>query len=344
MNKNSGNKNDGLKNDGYQNNGHKNGRIDITVIGAAVEDILAGPVDPSVFEIGSMPMDFIKTSFGGDALNEAVILSRLGAKTELITKLGKDDVGVRTADFLKENNVKIEHAVCTAEYPSSVNIVLIDENGERYFLTNPSSCLRKLSEEDILPYVNKMADIVSFASIFVSPMLDIPTLERLFDAITKHKKILLTDMTKPKKGEKLENLLGCLPYIDFFLTNEDEAAMLTDCSDAYENARRIVNAGAGCAVIKCGKNGCIIRNGEETIEIPAYQGCRAVDTTGAGDSFAAGFLYGLSRGFSIKDCGRFACAVASCVVEKVGGSESLDSIDEPMRRFENFDICVRIHQ
>lgn len=225
-----------------------------------------------------------------------------------------------------------------------------------------------------------MAGIVSFASIFVSPVLDIPAMERVFRAIkkgtvraddneacnfikkevgsvaneahnsiknnvnceektvTEHERILLTDMTKPKKGEKLENLCGCLSYIDFFLANEDEAAMLTDCRDPFENANRIVSSGAGCAVIKRGKNGCIIRKQEETFEIPAYPGCKVVDTTGAGDSFAAGFLYGLSRGFSVQDCGRFACAVASCVVEEVGGSQLLDSLGEPMRRFEQIRL------
>ncbi|WP_081676169.1 carbohydrate kinase family protein [Butyrivibrio sp. AC2005] len=312
-----------------------NGEPEITVIGAAVMDILAGPAGPEVFQTGSMPMNYIRTSFGGDALNEAVVLSKLGKKTELITRLGTDETGERTQTFLSTNGVSLVHSTICDEYPSSVNIVLVDEKGERYFLTDPATCLRKLSAEDILPHVGEMADIVSFASIFVSPILDIPSLERVFREIkSENSRILLTDMTKPKRGEKLSDIDCFLPYIDYFLANEDEISMLTDCKDAYENAAKVVEAGAGCAVIKRGSKGCIIKTATVCYEIPAYHDCKVVDSTGAGDSFAAGFLYGLSEGFSLRDCGRFACAVASCVVEKVGGSEGIVSDEEPFRRFE----------
>ena len=149
-----------------------NNSLDITVIGAAVMDVLAGAAGTEVFDTGSMPMEYIRTSYGGDALNEAVVLSKLGKRTELITRLGEDDAGGRTTQFLRDNGVRIQRATVSDEYPSSVNIVLVDEKGERYFLTDPKSCLRKLSEEDIVPYIEDMAGIISFASIFVSPLLD----------------------------------------------------------------------------------------------------------------------------------------------------------------------------
>ncbi|MCR5343989.1 MAG: epoxyqueuosine reductase QueH [Butyrivibrio sp.] len=311
--------------------------VDISVIGAAVMDVLAGPVNPGVFDIGSIPMEFIRTSFGGDALNEAVVLSRLGKKTELITRLGTDEAGDRTKVFLNENGVSTERSAISDEFPSSVNIVLVDEKGERFFLTDPKSCLRKLSEEDILAHADSLGGIVSFASIFVSPVLGIPAMERVFKAIkngSDFKRTLLTDMTKPKKGEKLSDIACFLPYIDYYLANEDEIAMLTDCRDAKENAGKVVAAGAGCAVIKRGSKGCLIKTADKCYEIPAYPDCKVIDSTGAGDSFAAGFLYGLSEGYSLDDCGRFACAVASCAVEKVGGSEGIDSADEPLKRYK----------
>ena len=75
---------------------------DITVIGAAIIDVLAGPVDESVFEKGSQPVNSTRLAFGGDALNEAVVLSQLGAKVELISKVGNDEAGKRVLDFLQE--------------------------------------------------------------------------------------------------------------------------------------------------------------------------------------------------------------------------------------------------
>ncbi|WP_051656605.1 carbohydrate kinase family protein [Butyrivibrio sp. AE3004] len=322
--------------------------VKISIIGGAVLDVLAGAAGPEVFETGSMPMDYIRTSFGGDALNEAVVLSRLGKKTELITRLGNDEVGNRICAFLDENGVSHDKTIMTDEYASSTNIVLVDKKGERFFLTDPASSQRKLFEDDIAKSTDEMADIVSFASIFVSPPLKPENLGRLFRQIKK-RRIILTDMTKPKNGEKLQDLRSCLPYIDYFLANNDEISMLTGESVPRENAELLIKEGVGCAVIKLGAKGCIIKTADAFYEIPAYSDCKVIDTTGAGDSFAAGFLYGLSEKFSLKDCGLFGCAVASCVVENIGGAEGVKSLEEPLQRFEKMkagynkncdDLCL----
>ena len=78
---------------------------DITIIGAAILDILAAPINNSIFQKGSLPMETISLSFGGDALNEAVVLSQLGVDVELISKVGNDEAGKRILDFLKEKGV-----------------------------------------------------------------------------------------------------------------------------------------------------------------------------------------------------------------------------------------------
>ena len=75
----------------------------ITVIGAAILDVLAGPVNEQIFQNGSQPMETTRLSFGGDALNEAVALSRLGKKVQLISKVGKDEAGDRVIDYVKAN-------------------------------------------------------------------------------------------------------------------------------------------------------------------------------------------------------------------------------------------------
>lgn len=78
----------------------------------------------------------------------------------------------------------------------------------------------------------------------------------------------------------------------------------------------------------------MIRTKEHQYEIPAYHVHHVVDTTGAGDSFAAGFVWALSERHSLKDCGRFACAVASCSVERWGAVEGVTSLREPIRRMK----------
>ena len=178
--------------------------FDITVIGAAIIDILASPVNASVFSAGSVPMETIKMSFGGDALNETIILSELGKKVQLISKVGDDEAGKRVLGFLQEKDISAESIHIEKGLSTGINIVLIDEKGERHFLTDPNSSLRKLDLEDIQPFLKDTAEIVSFASMFVSPLMTIPKMQQLFSEIKEKGKILAVDMTKAKKGEKIE--------------------------------------------------------------------------------------------------------------------------------------------
>ena len=307
----------------------------ISVMGAAIIDVLAAPVNFDGLKIGSQPMDNIRLSYGGDALNEAVVLAKLGAEVELFSNVGNDEAGRQVINYLSANGVDTSGIVKDLKIPTGINIVLVDDKGERYFLTNPNGSLRKLTEEDLTPHADTGSDIVSFAGIFVSPELDIPAMTNLFRAIKKRPgRILAADMTKAKKGEKLSDLKPLLKYVDFIFPNASEIALLTGVDDPRENAEKLVDMGVGCAVVKKGKDGCLIHTKEEFIEVPAHPVRNPVDSTGAGDTFAAGFIYALSKGYSIPDCGRFANAAASCAVEYLGATEGFPGIEEVIRRFE----------
>ena len=127
---------------------------DITIIGNAIIDVLAKPVNAKVFETGSQPMENIKLAFGGDALNQAVVLAHLGKKVDLISKVGNDEAGSRILRFLKDSGIAIDKIIIESGIDTSINIVLIDEQGERHFLTNPLGSQRKLAEDDIYPYLD----------------------------------------------------------------------------------------------------------------------------------------------------------------------------------------------
>ena len=307
----------------------------ITVIGPSVVDVLAVPVNFCDLHAGSQLMEEIIMSCGGDALNEAVILKRLGVDVELISKVGTDQAGNRIMEFLMAEGVSCKGITRDDTVRTSINIVLVDGKGERYFLTKPGSSLRKLAEQDIMANLDTEPDIVSFASMFVSPLLDIASMARIFRSVKKRPdRILAVDMTKAKNGERLRDLEPILKYIDFIFPNESEISMLTGKKDAYENARLLVESGVKCAVIKRGGNGCLIYANDEFVDVPAYPVRKAVDSTGAGDSFVAGFLYGLHSGFTVKECGAFANAVASCVVECLGATHGIGCIEKPYARYK----------
>ncbi len=290
----------------------------VSIIGAAVMDILAGPVGRDIFDRGSVPADKIEMKYGGDALNEAVILSNLGVDTEIVTLLGRDEVGDKIIGCLKENGIGIDKITFTDESPTGTNIVLVDKEGERFFITNPASTLRKLSAEHILSYCDSLGDIVSFASIFVSPKLGISDMSLVFQKLKeKQGRILVADMTTAKNGEKIEDLAPVLKYLDYIIPNEKEAYILTGESDPNKAAECFTDYGAKAVIIKCGKAGCVYRRGAETGAVKAYL-TNAIDTTGAGDGFVAGFMWGLGRGMDIEDCCRAGNATSSLIVEHFG--------------------------
>ena len=306
----------------------------ISIIGAGVVDVLVGAVDEKIFARSSTPADFVKISFGGDALNEAIVLSRLGKKVQWISKVGDDDAGRRILNYATENGLDTSSVKVEANLETGVNIVLVDGSGERHFLTNPRSSLRKLSAEDILPHVDGMADIVCLASMFVSPLLDIAATEKIFKLIKSKPRILAFDATRAKNGETLKDLSASLSCADYFFPNEAELATLTGEADVYKNIEALLSFGLKCAVVKRGGRGCVITTKDKRFEIPACRVEKVLDTTGAGDCFAAGFLYALSEGRSLEECGRFACATAACSVEEVGAVTGVTSLEKILRRFE----------
>ena len=307
---------------------------DVTIIGCGVIDVLVGAVDDKILSRASTQMDFIKFNFGGDALNEATALSRLGKKVQWIDKIGDDDAGKRILNHAVENKLDTSCVKIQAGLDTGISIVLVDAAGERKFLTNMNGSHRKLSAEDIWPHVDGMADIVCFASMFVSPLLNIPATAKVFEAIKSKPRILAFDMKHPKNGETLEDLAPVLKYADYFFPNEEELATLAGSDDIQKNISALLDNGLKCAVVKRGGKGCIIATKSAQIEIPAYHVEKAVDTTGAGDCFAAGFLYALSEKFSLEECGKFACAAASCSVEEVGAVTGLTSLDKVMSRYK----------
>ena len=315
--------------------------MDVSIIGAGVIDVLVGAVDEKIFLRGSSAMDFIEMSFGGDALNEAVALSRLGKKVQWISNLGDDDAGKKILGYAEENALDVSCVKIDAGLATSITIVLVEKSGERFFLTNPHASMRKLAEEDIIPHVDEMADIVSFASMFISTTLDIAATERIFKKIKAAGKILAFDMKFPHHGETLKDMAGMLSCADYFFPNEDELAALTGEGDIYKNISALLNFGLKCAVVKRGGKGCIIATKNERLEIPACRVEKVVDTTGAGDCFAAGFLYALSEGWPLEECGKFACATASCSVEEIGAVTGVTSLEKVLRRYKKNQLVEK---
>ena len=117
---------------------------DVAVIGAAILDVVVPGAGPRVFETGSLPCPGLRLSTGGDAMNEAVALSRLGRRARLVSRVGNDTAGDLVLGVCAKNGIDVS-AVVRADVATGVNVVLVGEGGERSFLTDPQGSLRKIA-------------------------------------------------------------------------------------------------------------------------------------------------------------------------------------------------------
>lgn len=296
---------------------------EIIIIGAAIIDVLVRPVSETVFQEGSYAAEDIRMSPGADALNEATILARMGKRVRLYTVIGDDKAGRFLMEHCRENGIEVTEDCVKKDLVTGINVVLVEEDGKRNFLTNPKGSLRSLCLEDIPMPFPESADIVCFASIFVFPKMRTEELKTVFAQVKKQKKILCADMTKCKNQETLEEMAPALQYVDYLLPNDEEAMLLTRTDSVERAAEELCAVGVRNVVIKCGKQGCYVQNVQEKVGrwIPAVPGVKCIDTTGAGDSFAAGFLYALSEGRNILECAEYANLCGSKAVQVMGASE-----------------------
>jgi len=309
----------------YKEEGQVTGvkQSEIIIIGAAIVDVLVRPASEKVFQTGSYGAEDIRMSVGADALNEATVLARLGKRVRLETVLGNDHTGDYIIRHCEREGIELAAGCRREELVTGINVVLVERDGRRNFLTNDRGSLRKLCLEDIHMPFPESAKIVCFASIFVFPQIGAKELRMIFAQAKKQDKIICADMTKCKRGETAEEMAEAFAYIDYLLPNDEEAILFTGKETAAEAAEALLAAGGGNVIIKCGGKGCLVRNRKESYMVPAKAGVKCIDTTGAGDSFVAGFLYALSEGRALRECVQYANECGARAVGVVGATEWL---------------------
>lgn len=309
--------------------------IDVICIGAAVVDIPLRPVGPEIFEGESCPIERIAMITGGDALNEAIVISRLGYSSAVMGKIGDDAPGQFILKTCIENDVNTDNLIMDPEVDTAITIALVTEKGERTFVTNRNSSLWKTSVNDLKPEAFNGIKILSMDSIFSHPLLTGSILKDIFFKAKSAGVIVCADMVHPKKNETLEDIKDALNYVDYFFPNYDEAVLLSGEKELNKIAEKFLNCGVKNIVIKIGSRGCYVANKNGFFVSPAVKGTKVIDTIGAGDNFAAGFITALLDGKNLEECAKFANATASISVESEGATAGVKDKNQVIERIEN---------
>jgi sugar/nucleoside kinase (ribokinase family) len=288
--------------------------------GNLVRDILVAPVAVPAW------VDSIEETFGGNGANTSYALARLGTPVRLMGTLGSDEPGDRIVATLQTAGVDMAH-VNRSPRPTPSTVVLVNHSGARALLHRPGA-----SQDAFADAVELTPDLIAgctrshLANVFALPALR-PQAGDLAARARQAGMSVSIDTGWDARGEWLGVLGPCLPHVDLLFVNEDEARELTGARDPAEAARAFKERGAITIVVKLGAAGCVVVHGQETVASPGF-GVPVVDTTGAGDCFAGGFLAALQRGLSYAGAARFANAVGALSVQKLGSTAGLLGYDE----------------
>lgn len=293
--------------------------MDVTCIGLAVMDIIACPVSKEDFEDDTNYLDTLQYQSGGDALNAALNMAALGMEVSLIGRAGDDPAGRSLLETARQGRVKTSGFILDKEYATSTSIVMVDKKGGRRFAYY-GKCNDHLSVADIDVSQFKTGGIVHVGSAMALGSLDGRGLAELFEKAKDRGCTTSLDVTWDRERRWLPKIEAALNYTDLFLPSLYEARFITKKETPGEIAEFFSGYGISNLVIKMGNRGCYLTDFKEAEILPPAPGSVVVDTTGAGDAFVSGFLFGTKNNLTLRGCAILGGMVASEAIGAFGAT------------------------
>ncbi len=271
------------------------------VFGNVTLDIICYPIN-EVPRHESISFDDVTVSPGGCGSNTAIGLASMGVPTGIVARTGDDDSADLLFRYWARVGVDPHFVQRTAEKPTGTSVGLIDDNFQPRFI-HTSGANRGLTAEAIDPQAFAQAGTKFFhiAGFFVLPNLFAAVGAKLAELRSLGIRTSLDVVFNTRMDDpNLRNALWeCLPHLDYFIANDHEAFRLTDERDPARAAAFLRDRGAKSVIVKLGAAGCYALSDEFAGVVPAFK-VEVVDTTGAGDAFAAGFIAALSQGKNLR--------------------------------------------
>jgi sugar/nucleoside kinase (ribokinase family) len=311
-----------------------NNAVDVICAGLSVVNFPIFPVDEGLFTHDVNPVHPITLLPGGDAANQAVVLSNMGFKTALFSRRGNDDFGRIMLDLLRQygRDIRLDGIVPDFERATSVSAMIIKPDGQRHFCVHKGAIFNFcLGDIDLSLF--SQAKVASIGGVFGLPSFDGPGAAAFFCAARERGIITVADTKADLQGIGLAGIRDMLAHTDYFFPSYDEAKAISGETEPEKMAQVFLDAGASHAGIKLGSQGVYVRDNNGEFRIPAFP-AEVVDTTGAGDNFMSGFIAGLLSGWELRDCCLFGSAAAALCISKVGPMTAVKSFDQVQQVLE----------
>lgn len=310
----------------------------ILCIGSLTTDVIVKHASTVPIAGTLRSVESITTHVGGCASNAAIDLAKLGVPVVFSGKTGKDSFGSFVKETLTQNGVDTRGLVADQNVSTTVSIVCVYESGERSFLYQPGSS-SEFRLEDIDKKLVDECDIIFYAGAMLMQSLDGEPIAELMKYAKSKGKYTIMDTAWDFEDIWLPKVEAVIPHLDLFMPSIEEAQKITGEQDINKVADKLFTLGAKNVIVKAGKDGALVcPEGKERRMMPTYLNFKPVDTTGAGDSFCAGFIAGLAQGWDYYESAAFANAVGTHCIMCVGASTGIKPIPEILKFMEENKI------
>jgi len=294
--------------------------------GVHVLDVLVRPVETIPEGQGGELVEEIRVTAAGSAGGTALVLARLGATVRSAGAIGRDAAGDMLLSLLERDGVDTGLLVRRDDVQTSASVLPIRPNGDR-------PAFHVIGANGSFGPGDLPADAIEAATHlhlggpeFMGGEAAAPLLARA----REHGVVTSADMLAPGEPGLLEWIGPALAELDYFLPNDDQVLALTGADDLEAGCRALLDRGVGCVAATCGADGAVVADRDGLERVPAFE-VEAVDTTGCGDAFSAGFLRGLALGRDRRGAAVLGCATAAMVAQGLGtdhGDYDLAAVEE----------------
>jgi len=255
---------------------------------------------------------------GGSAANTMAGLASLGAATVFSGKVYDDRLGALFGKSLKELGVEYTTLPAKTGSPTASCMIAVTADGQRSMNTYLGAC-REMTPDDV-----QAEEIAAAKILYIEGYLwdtdDAKDAARkaIAAAKTGGAQVSLSLSDSFCVGRFRDEFIDLMKdHLDILFANEDEAKALFE-TESFDEVMEKLKAWGGIAAVTRSAKGCVVIKGGEVHTVAAAPVAKVVDTTGAGDQFAAGFLFGMTHGKSLADCGRLGSMAAAEVISHYG--------------------------
>jgi sugar/nucleoside kinase (ribokinase family) len=300
--------------------------FDVLVVGELNADlILSGEVTPAFGQVERLVEDATLT-VGSSSAIAACAMARLGLRVAFAGLVGDDEFGRFMRGALAARGVDVAAVRVDRAVKTGLSVIL-SRGEDRAILTYPGSIAALRREHLDLGMLDR-ARHLHLGSYFLLDGLR-PAIPALF-AAARARGLTVSLDTNYDPAERWEGLDAVLPHVDVLLPNEAELLAMSGAADVEAGLARLAER-VPLVAVKRGGAGALARRGGEVVAAAA-PAVAVVDTTGAGDSFDAGLLWGLLAGWELPRALRLACVCGALSTRAAGGTAAQPTLDEALER------------